>query len=502
MIKQIFGKKKQSKTAGSTSSKKSDGGSKKVGVSANTVISAPYSVSASTGDKFVRDGSLKLNGNLVAASYDALPSFRDVPNAEKHNLFIRKLNMCCVLFDFTDPTKNLKEKEIKRQTLLELVEYVTSANVKFTEVVMQAVVKMVSTNLFRELMPQPRENKTLAFDVEEDEPAMDPSWPHLQIVYEFLLRFVASPETDAKVAKRYIDHSFVLRLLDLFDSEDPREREYLKIILHRVYGKFMVHRPYIRKAINNIFYRFVFETEKHNGIAELLEILGSIINGFALPLKEEHKLFLVRTLIPLHKPKCLAMYHQQLTYCMTQFVEKDCKLADTVIRGLLKYWPVTNSSKEVMFLGELEEILEATQPPDFQRCMAPLFRRITQCLTSFHFQVAERALFLWNNDHIENLIKQHRKVILPIIFPALERNARNHWNQAVHSLSLNIRKIFYDLDPELFKECLHKFQEDELKEDEIKSKREATWKRLEELAAKNTTSNEAVLVPSSGHSRT
>ncbi|XP_004239176.2 serine/threonine protein phosphatase 2A 57 kDa regulatory subunit B' theta isoform [Solanum lycopersicum] len=502
MIKQIFGKKKQSKTAGSTSSKKSDGGGKKVGVSANTVISAPYSVSASTGDKFVRDGSLKLNGNLVAASYDALPSFRDVPNAEKQNLFIRKLNMCCVLFDFTDPTKNLKEKEIKRQTLLELVEYVTSANVKFTEVVMQAVVKMVSTNLFRELMPQPRENKTLAFDVEEDEPAMDPTWPHLQIVYEFLLRFVASPETDAKVAKRYIDHSFVLRLLDLFDSEDPREREYLKIILHRVYGKFMVHRPYIRKAINNIFYRFVFETEKHNGIAELLEILGSIINGFALPLKEEHKLFLVRTLIPLHKPKCLAMYHQQLTYCMTQFVEKDCKLADTVIRGLLKYWPVTNSSKEVMFLGELEEILEATQPPDFQRCMVPLFRRIAQCLTSLHFQVAERALFLWNNDHIENLIKQHRKVILPIIFPALERNARNHWNQAVHSLSLNIRKIFYDLDPELFKECLHNFQEDELKEDEIKSKREATWKRLEELAAKNTTSNEAVLVPSTGHSRT
>lgn len=51
----------------------------------------------------------------------------------------------------------------------------------------------------------------------------------------------------------------------------------------------MVHRPFIRKAINNVFYRFVFETEHHNGIAELLEILGSIINGFALPLKEEHK---------------------------------------------------------------------------------------------------------------------------------------------------------------------------------------------------------------------
>ncbi|KAL6971675.1 hypothetical protein U1Q18_031355 [Sarracenia purpurea var. burkii] len=275
-------------------------------------------------------------------------------------------------------------------TLVELVDYVTSANGKFTETVMQEMVKMVSMNLFRTLIPQPRENKVLeGFDLEEEEPMMDPTWPHLQIVYEFLLRFVASPETDAKLAKRYVDHSFVLRLLDLFDSEDPREREYLKTVLHRIYGMFMVHRSFIRKAINNIFYRFIFETEKHNGIAELLEIMGSIINGFALPLKEEHKLFLVRALIPLHKPKCIPMYHQQLSYCIIQFVEKDCKLADTVIRGLLKYWPITNSSKEVMFLGELEEVLEATQPPEFQRCMVPLFRQIARCLSSSHFQKFE-----------------------------------------------------------------------------------------------------------------
>ena len=32
-------------------------------------------------------------------------------------------------------------------------------------------------------------------------------------------------------------------------------------------GKFMVHRPFIRKAINYVFYRFVFETEHHNGVA-------------------------------------------------------------------------------------------------------------------------------------------------------------------------------------------------------------------------------------------
>jgi serine/threonine-protein phosphatase 2A regulatory subunit B' len=333
-------------------------------------------------------GLIMAHGNGV---YEALPGFRDVSSSEKPNLFIRKLNMCCVVFDFNDPTKHLKEKDIKRQTLLEIVDYISSVNSKFNEATMQEITKMVAANLFRTLSCSNHDGKVAeAYDPEEDEPALEPAWSHLQIVYEVLYRFVASSETDAKLAKRYIDHSFVLRLLDLFDSEDQREREYLKTILHRIYGKFMVHRPYIRKAINNIFYQFIFETEKHNGIAEMLEILGSIINGFALPLKEEHKLFLTRALIPLHKPKCVSMYHQQLSYCIIQFVEKDVRLADTVIRGLLKYWPVTNSGKEVMFLSELEEVLEATQAVEFQKCAVGLFRQIARCLTSLHFQVLNK----------------------------------------------------------------------------------------------------------------
>ena len=47
-----------------------------------------------------------------------------------------------------------------------------------------------------------------------------------------------------------------VQLLELFDSEDPREREYLKTILHRVYGKLLGLRAYIRKQINNIFLRY------------------------------------------------------------------------------------------------------------------------------------------------------------------------------------------------------------------------------------------------------
>lgn len=343
---------------------------------------------------------------------------------------------------------------------------------------------MVSVNVFRCLPPAPHENTgSEATDPEDDEPYLEPSWPHLQIVYEILLRYLVSSETDTKIAKKYIDHVFVLKLLELFDSEDPQEREYLKTILHRVYGKFMVHRPFIRNAMNNIFYRFIFETERHSGIAELLEILGSIINGFALPMKEEHKLFLSRALIPLHKPKPISVYHQPLSYCVTQFVEKDYKLADTVIRGLLKYWPVTNCQKEILFLGELEEVLEGTQAAEFQRCMIPLFRQIGRCLNSPHFQVAERALYFWKNEHIVSLVAQNRNVILPLIFEALEKNIRGHWNPAVNGLTANVQRMFQEMDVELFEQCERQYLEKETKARDLEEQRELTWKRLEAVAA-------------------
>ena len=101
-----------------------------------------------------------------------------------------------------------------------------------------------------------------------------PLLPYSQLVYAVFLRFLESPEFNSSIAKRHIDQRFVLQLLDLFDSQDSRERDFLKTCLHRIYGKFLGLRAFIRRQINHIFLCFIYETERFNGVAELLEILG------------------------------------------------------------------------------------------------------------------------------------------------------------------------------------------------------------------------------------
>ena len=70
--------------------------------------------------------------------------FADTAPAEQQDLFIKKLQQCCVVFDFMDPVSDLKSKEVKRACLNELVDYITATRGVLAEPVYPEVVRMVS----------------------------------------------------------------------------------------------------------------------------------------------------------------------------------------------------------------------------------------------------------------------------------------------------------------------------------------------------------------------
>ncbi|GBM58546.1 Serine/threonine-protein phosphatase 2A regulatory subunit beta isoform [Araneus ventricosus] len=305
------------------------------------------------------------------------PLYLDVPPSEQEELFIRKLLQCAVVFDFMDPVSDLKGKEIKRATLNELVDYITAGKGVLTEPVYPEIIRMIACNLFRTLPPS--ENPD--FDPEEDDPTLEASWPHLQLVYEFFLRFLESPDFQPVIGKKVIDQKFVL----------------------------------------------------------------------------------------------------QLAYCVVQFLEKDATLTEQVIRGLLKIWPKTCSQKEVMFLGEIEEILDVIELSQFVKIQEQLFKQIARCVSSPHFQVAERALYFWNNEYILSLIEENNQVIMPIMFPALYRISKEHWNQTIVALVYNVLKTFMEMNSKLFDDLTASYKSERQKEKKKEKERDELWKKLSQL---------------------
>ena len=63
---------------------------------------------------------------------------------ERNELFIQKLQQCRVVFDFNDASSELQGKQVKAQTLNEMLEWITTQRGVITEAIYPEVVGMVS----------------------------------------------------------------------------------------------------------------------------------------------------------------------------------------------------------------------------------------------------------------------------------------------------------------------------------------------------------------------
>ena len=123
-------------------------------------------------------------------------------------------------------------------------------------------------------------------------------------------------------------------------------------------------------------------------------------------------------MVPLHRVKSLSTFNTQLQLCIKHFIEKDSSLSIVLIKGLLKIWPITNPAKEVVFLNELEELLEsnwAVISGKFAEFGPKLLKRLVKTAQSMHYQAAERALLLLNSDTIQKMVRHNKSVAFPII---------------------------------------------------------------------------------------
>lgn len=375
-------------------------------------------------------------------------------NKDSKENFLKKIQFCSQLFDFNDEKKNSSEKEERLRNLTDLQDMISNQNQMTNLIIpnLEAVITMVKRNLFRPLPIVKKqgvsgENGTN----DDDEVIVDPSWTHLQPVYDFFLQLIINDAVDMRSLKVHITHKFIQEFLELFDSEEPKEREYLKNILHRLYAKLVPRRKMIRKAITDIFYTLIHETYRFNGTSELLDILAAVISGFAVPLREEHVIFFKNVIISLHKVQTCHKFHNELLRCSMLFLSKDPNLSVSLIEGLLKYWPFANYAKETLFLAELLDILEVSCDMNQLEKLAPkIFKRLVKCIASPHLQVSDRTMCFFENDFFLNILKHFKHISFPILVPIISYLAQNHWHKLILESLTALRNIIRDSDPGLF----------------------------------------------------
>lgn len=165
-----------------------------------------------------------------------------------------------------------------------------------------------------------------------------------------------------------------------------------------------------------------------------------------------------------------------------------------------------------MFLNEVEDIFEVMDPAEFAKVQEPLFHQLAKSVASPHFQVAERALYFWNNEYFCNLVSDNVEIILPIMFAPLYENSKGHWNRydlrplletstnwirTIHGMVYNAMKLFMEINPQLFDDCSHEYTEQQNSAAAREALRERKWAALGEKANQQRESNGAAKALSS-----
>jgi serine/threonine-protein phosphatase 2A regulatory subunit B' len=210
----------------------------------------------------------------------------------------------------------------------------------------------------------------------------------------------------------------------------------------------------IRKAITDCFQVLIHEIHKFNGASELLDILASIISGFAVPLREEHVIFFKNIIIPLHKVQTSNLYFDNLIRCSMLFLTKDSSLAILLLDGILKYWPFANFMKETLFLQELPEVLEFCDVEKIKPLIPRLFKRIVRCISGSHLQVADRAMCLFESESFIQIIKSYKTVTFSMLVPVISKLAENHWHKMLQESLTALKEILHKIDSSAYESAL------------------------------------------------
>lgn len=337
------------------------------------------------------------------------------------------------------------------------------------------------TNMLFINIDRPLPVRVGAFDPDEDDPLVDEGWIHIHLCYELFVALLDLREFTAANAPRIGPREAIL-LCELMNSELAVDREHVKTITHRIYSKYVPLRALLRREMGDIFVNYIHESIPHNGLSALLEILGSIINGYVVPLKREHVVFLFQKLLPLYKGKDLARYAAALTYCVTEYITKDPALTRKVVVKLGRYVPRGDSQRLLVFIQEYDTLIAAVDPSQFGNIVKPVSQVLERLIRSEHFQVAERALAVFHNQSVITMVSKYEDQALPTIFPALSYNTTSHWHHGIATLSRNMLSAFNDINPSLYKKCQADHDHQRLVGAQ---ERRSRWKMIEEMAAEN-----------------
>jgi hypothetical protein len=241
------------------------------------------------------------------------------------------------------------------------------------------------------------------------------------ILHEVLLNY-------PRVVKQLVDKAFIHKLVNQLTTPVSSERKYIEKEISLIISMVEGGSSQVFTCLLDSVSECIHENKTTTGMSSILRLLSPLIQT-----RMSDQIYR-RFIVPLYRLRAHSSYARELRALTLSFAEWHASNAVYCLDYLLRHWPITNSSKEILFLRELFALLGLMSENGIhadQRACTRLAHCLARCLASKHAGIAETtARLLQMTDARASLLFQSREAVSHALATALE-SAKAHWHGAV-----------------------------------------------------------------------
>jgi hypothetical protein len=148
------------------------------------------------------------------------------------------------------------------------------------------------------------------------------------------------------------------------------------------------------------------------------------------------------------------MFNDSVTSLVTFFIEDNGAAAVSVIATIVRHFSTASVAVRRCMVGHVSAAIGQAPVKALAPCACALARMLGAAAESHAEQLGIAALSVWGRNGAIRFLNEYRKVVVPIVVPAVCRTAAGHWSPAVQEAARKVVHTLQRNEPRLVQQFL------------------------------------------------
>lgn len=367
--------------------------------------------------------SISANRNIIINDVYVCQQFPlpSPKNPDFTKILLENIKICYIIFNFDQPESQLSCKKIKTNVLNELITLMTKGSESsiFSNQVQEAIYNMIMKNVFDQdpyVAFESTNLSTITWDFIES------SWPHLNLVYQILIRFVILYPERCKID---LIHK-AIRLLNIPDKKECESlisfvKTYTSIHSEQLNEIWHILKNALINVLSNIYTPYCVDP--------ILCLISSLINQSSVDT-------ILRThLLPLYCHEQLCLYSKPLTDLVFKIVDNNVWDQVDAINFLISHFPHQCGQKQFLFITAINSILDILFDSELNEIAPKLISFLKYTIRLPNAKLVESSIKLLLKPTMTSILFRNASLAIDLLYEPLKSISSTFWDSGIKAIS-------------------------------------------------------------------